>query len=111
MKKILIFAVSAAIALLVGAALYRGGNYTAYNLTYIFSFLFIACYAVFASPALPDKIVQVVLYALIMTAQILFNTLVIRTMGQNAAYDLYRLLGVLVICVPYIVRIYFFHES
>lgn len=111
MKKLVIFLMTAIMILLGGVALYMCKNYTVYNLVYIFCFVFIAFYAVFTPSTPVSKIVQVVLYALIMTAQILFNTLVIRSMVYDIPYDLCRILGVCIVAVPFIVRVNFFHRS
>lgn len=111
MKKCVSFLLTAVMILLAGVALFMCENYTVYNLVYIFSFVFIAFYAVFSPSTILSKIVQVVLYALIMAAQIVFNTLVIRNMNQNISYELCRLLGVLVTLVPFIVRANFFHQT
>lgn len=109
MKKLSAAFLSAIMILLLGIALFMCGNYTVYNLAYIFCFVFIAFYAVFSPSGIPSKIVQVILYAIIMAAQIVFNTLVIRTMAADASYALSRFLGVCMILVPFLVRINFFH--
>lgn len=111
MRKLFTYGTAAVIALLGGTALFNCGNDAAYYLVYIFSFLFIAFFALFSHAAASSKIIQIIFYALIMTAQILFYTLVIRTMGQSGTWHLYKLAGVLAVCVPFLVRINFFHEN
>ncbi|MDO4313293.1 MAG: hypothetical protein Q4C52_09420 [Eubacteriales bacterium] len=111
MRNFLTCLATAFMILLAGTALFLCSNAAVYNLAYIFSFLFIAFYAVFAPSTIPSKLVQVILYALIMTAQILFNTLVIRTMSGSSSYNLYKLVGVLVISASFIVRANFFHQT
>ena len=51
------------IVVLIGAVLYGNGNYVVYMLTYIFSFVFLLCFAVFAASTVLEKIVQTVVYA------------------------------------------------
>lgn len=43
------------IVVLIGAALYGNGNYVVYMLTYIFSFVFLLCFAVFAASTVLEK--------------------------------------------------------
>lgn len=94
-----------AIIALICAVLYWNGDYVVYMLTYIFSFLFLFCYVIFTASAIMEKIVQGIVYALILAAQILFAVLVIRpAAGTGQAFVLYRLLGVLIIFVPFLVR-------
>ncbi len=93
------------IVVLIGAVLYGNGNYVVYMLTYIFSFVFLLCFAVFAASTVLEKIVQTVVYALILAAQILFAVLVMRPAdGTEQFFDLYRLLGVLIVLVPFLIR-------
>lgn len=108
MKKFFAYFMAAVIVLLMGAALYLCENYTAYNLAYIFAFLFIGFYAVLTPGTVLLKAAQIIVYALIMTAQILLNTLLIRTMQETDAYELYKLLGVLIVLVPFFVRLLLF---
>lgn len=111
MKKFLSCLSAVIMILLACVALYLCENETVYNLVYIFCFIFIAFYAIFSPSAILSKIVQVILYAIIMSAQIVFNVLVIRTMDQDISYNMYRLLGVLVTMVPFLVRVNFFHQA
>lgn len=79
------------IVILIGATLYRNGNYIVYMLTYIFSFVFLLCLTVFAASTVLEKIVQTIVYALILAAQILFAVLVMRPAdGAEQLFDLYR---------------------
>lgn len=104
-RRILPMGLLLAIIILSGTALYWNGNYVVYMLTYIFSFVFLLCYTVFETSAIPKKIVQVIVYALISAAQILFAVLVIRPVAATEQFfDLYRLLGVLIVFVPFLVR-------
>lgn len=90
---------------LVGVALYWNGNYIVYILAYIFSFMFLLCYTVFAASAIKEKIAQVIIYALILAAQILFSVLVMRCAADNEqTFALYRLLGILIILIPFLVK-------
>lgn len=111
MKKFLTSLVTVIMILLAGTALYMCENYTVYNLVYIFCFIFIAFYAICIPSAIPSKIAQVILYALIMAAQIVFNVLVIRTMKGDASYDLSRLCGVFITAVPFIIRANIFCQT
>lgn len=97
---------------LFGTIMFVCRDDTVYNLIYIFAFLFISCYAVFMPSKISAKIVQVMVYALVMVSQILFNTLVIRTMnGDEQIYNICRLSGVLAVSVPFMIRMYFFNQS
>ena len=111
MKKLVTFLMTIIMIFSGGVTLYMCKNYTAYNLMYIFCFVFIAFYAVFTPSTILSKMVQVILYALIMAAQIVFNTLVIRSMVYDIAYDLCRIWGVCIVAVPFIVRVNFFHQT
>lgn len=94
-----------AIAVLTGAALYWSGNYIVYMLAYTFSFVFLLCDAIFTVSSIPEKIMRAVVYALILAAQILFVVLVMRPVASSEPlFDLYRLVGVLIIPVPFLVR-------
>lgn len=59
-------------------ALYLVGDYSTYILVYVFSFVFLFFYTVFSSSTILQKVVQVIIYALIMVGQILIKTLLIR---------------------------------
>lgn len=98
-----------AITVLTGAALYWGGNYIVYMLTYIFSFVFLLCYTIFTASPILEKIVQAIVYALVLAAQILFAALIMRPADPySPLFDLYRLLGVLIVLTPFLVRQQFF---
>lgn len=100
------------IIILACAALYWGGDYASYNLVYIFCFIFLLFFAVFSSSTIWQKVVQVVIYALIMVAQILINTYFIRPFEENRLiYYLCRLLGLLIIFIPFLVERRFFYHS
>lgn len=86
------------------AALYWNGDYIIYILTYAFAFAFLLCYTIFDTSGIGEKIGQTTVYALILAAQILFAVLVMRPASGAEALGLYRLLGVLVIFVPFLVR-------
>lgn len=110
-----IFSMSLMLAMiaLIGVVLYWNGNYVVYMLAYIFSCVFLLCYAIFAASTILEKIVQVIIYALVLAAQILFAVLVIRPADSTELYfHLYRLLGVLIILAPFLTRqICFFHHT
>ena len=93
-------------------AFYFGGDYTAYNLAYIFSFVFLFFYALFSASTILEKIVQVIVYALVMVVQILFNTLVFRSLFEDSGVIgcLCRLLGILLIFIPIAVKQIFFYR-
>lgn len=100
------------IIVLACAALYWGGSYTSYNLVYIFCFVFLFFFAVFSSSTAWQKMIQVVIYALIMVAQILINTYFIRPFEESLLiYYLCRLLGVLIVFIPFLVQRCFFYHS
>lgn len=94
-----------AITVLFCAALYWNGDYVVYMLTYIFSFAFLLCYTILTCSAIKETVIQIIIYTLILAAQILFSVLVIRSVAgtwQNIA--LCRLLGVLIIFLPFLIR-------
>jgi hypothetical protein len=100
------------IIFLACAALYWGGSYTSYNLIYIFCFIFLFFFTVFSSSTAWQKIIQMVIYALIMMAQILINTYFIQPFeGSGLIYYLYRFLGVIVVFMPFLVQGHFFFHS
>lgn len=106
-----LFYVSAfATMLLACAALFFSGDYVVFILAYIFSFVFLLCYTVFAASTILEKIVQTFIYALIMAAQIVFDVLVLRTLlvGNTETYRLGKLLGILIIFIPFFVKQIFF---
>lgn len=99
------------IAVLTGAALYRSGNYVVYMLAYIFSFVFLLCLTAFEGDALQKKAARIAVYAVILAAQILFAALVVRPLcGAGQLPELYRLLSVLIILVPFLLRQVFFFQ-
>jgi len=98
------------IIVLACAALYWGGDYTSYNLVYIFSFVFLFFFAVFSSSTMWQKVIQVVIYALIMVAQILINTYLVRPVdGNGLTYYLCHLLGLLIVFIPFLIERCFFY--
>lgn len=94
-----------AIIVLVNAALYWNGNYVVYILTYAFSFVFLLCYTIFSASAILEKVSQVIVYALVLAAQILFAVLVMRfSDGGGQSFDLTHLAGVLIVFVPFLIK-------
>lgn len=93
------------IVFLMCTVLFWNGNYVVYILSYVFSFTFLFCYAIFSATTILEKIAQTIVYALIMAAQILFAVLVIRPSGND---ELCRLLGVVFLFTPFLVRQIFF---
>lgn len=75
------------VVILACIAFYFGGGYTEYNLAYIFSFVFLLFYALFSASTILEKIVQIIIYALVMVVQILFNTLVLRSLFEDQRYN------------------------
>lgn len=110
MKQKLFSILTLGIILLACTALFFSCNYVVFILAYVFSFVFLLCYAVFSSSTILEKIVQAIVYALIMVSQILFDTLVIRTLLKeiNTICSLGKLLGILLIFIPFIVKQLFF---
>ncbi len=93
------------IVILIGVALYGSGNDIVYMFSYIFSFVFLLCLTVFAASTVLEKIEQTIVYALILAAQILFAVLVMHPAnGTEQLFDLYRLLGVLIVLAPFLIR-------
>ena len=100
------------IIILACVVLYWSGSYTSYNLVYIFCFIFLFFFAVFSSSTIWQKVVQVIIYALIMVSQILINTYFIRPFEENLfIYNLCRLLGLLIVFIPFLVERRFFYHS
>lgn len=90
---------------LLCAALYWNGNDIVYMLSYIFSFAFLFCYTIFSASTIKETIVQIVVYALILAAQILFVVFMMRSVsGTEQTIALCRLVGVLIVFVPFLVR-------
>lgn len=56
------------VVILACIAFYFGGGYTAYNLAYIFSFVFLLFYAILSASTILEKIAQIIIYALVMVA-------------------------------------------
>lgn len=110
MKRKLFSVCAFAIILLVCTALFFSGDYVVYILAYIFSFVFLLCYTIFAASTILEKIVQTFIYALIMAAQIVFDVLVLRTLleGNIETYGLGKLLGIVLIFIPFFVKQLFF---
>lgn len=97
------------IVFLMCAALYWNGNYVVYILMYILGFGFLLCHTVFSSSVIWQKIAQIIVYALIMVMQILFAALVIRPSANGGfIFNLCRLLGVMFLFIPLLVRQAFF---
>lgn len=104
-KQIFPMAALLAIAALFGAVLYWNGNYIVYMLAYIFFFVLLLCGQVFLDASVLEKIVQVLVYALILAAQIVFAVLVIRPAAEGGpSFAPCRLLGVLVIFIPFLLK-------
>lgn len=111
MKRILSSFIILTVIVLAGIVLFTCGNDTSYYLVYIFTFLFIACYAVFSPSTIPSKIVQVTIYALVMVSQILFCAILSQPETTDAqTHYLCRLLGVLAASLPVLIRFYFFNQ-
>lgn len=94
------------IILLASTALFFSGDYVVYILAYIFSFVFLLCYTVLMDSSILEKIVQTIIYALIMAAQIVFDVLVLRALleGNAESYRIGKLTGILLIFVPFLVK-------
>lgn len=103
MKQKIFFLCTFAIILLACTALLFSGDYVVYFLAYIFSFVFLLCYTVFADLTILEKIVQTFMYALIMAAQIVFDVLVLRDLleSDNEALRLGKLIGIMLIFIPF----------
>ena len=98
------------IILLACTALFFSGYYVVYILAYIFSFIFLLCYTVFTASTILEKIVQTIIYGLIMAAQIVFDVLVIRILleGNPETCILGKFLGIVLIFIPFLVKQLFF---
>lgn len=93
------------IIMLICAVLYLNGDYIVYILSYVFCFAFFLCYCAHSDYPIKDKIVQTVIYALILAIQILFAVFVLRLSGDE---ELCRLLGVAFLFTPFLVKQLFF---
>lgn len=111
-KKFLSMLMSA-IIFLACIALFWSGNYVIYIVAYVFSFIFLLCYTVFSASNIFEKVIQTLVYALIMVVQILFDTLVIRTLLEEdtAIFSIGKLLGILLIFLPLLVKQLFFFKQ
>lgn len=110
MKQKLFSLLTFGIILLACMALFFSSSYVVFILIYVFSFVFLLCYAVFAASAIIEKIVQVIVYVLIMVSQILFDTLVIRALLEEdrTICSLGKVLGILLIFIPFFIKQLFF---
>lgn len=113
MKQKLFSILTLGILLIACTALFFGGNYVVFILAYVFSFVFLLCHTIFSASAILEKIAQTIAYALIMAAQILFDTLVIRTLLEEngTISSLGKLFGILLIFIPFFVKQIFFHKK
>lgn len=93
-----------ALVVLLGAALYLNGDYIVFIITYVFVFAYLAFMVMCTPSALIEKIVECYFLALTLAAQILFAALVMRTSSNQYDIDPYRLIGVLVIAIPFLIR-------
>lgn len=104
-RRIFSMGILLAIVILICVVLYGNGNYVVYMLTYIFSFVFLFCSVILTDSSIVDKIIQALVYALILAAQILYAALVIRLAAEaKQMFDLCRLSGILILFVPFLVR-------
>lgn len=91
--------------LLFMLALYWGGNYVAYMLTYIFSFVFLCCHVCICHTPLSKKCLQILLQAVILAAQILTDILIIRPLtDMNGISSFVHVLAVAITLVPFLLR-------
>lgn len=98
------------IILLACTSLFFSGDYVVYILAYILSFIFLLCYTVFTASTVLEKIVQTIIYALIMATQIVFDVLVLRTLleSNHKTCVLGKLLATVLIFIPFLVKHIFF---
>lgn len=106
MKEKLLFVMMVGIILLACAALFWGGSYAAFLLAYVFAFGFLFCCTAFSAASALEKVKQLLVYALIMAAQIVFAVLILRTLLEGGMTDgrLGKLAGAALIFVPFLVR-------
>lgn len=104
-KRILPMGFLLMIIFLMCAVLFRNGNYVVYILSYVFCFILLLCHTVLLAADIREKIARTIVYALIMTAQILFAVLLIKQSGND---ELCRLLGVIFLFAPFLVGQIFF---
>ncbi len=90
-----------AIILLVGIFVYWIDSYILFNITYIASFIFILLRIIVSTSGLKSKIISIVIFALIMIVQILFNTLV--TYNNYSAHNILKASGIIMFILPFIV--------
>lgn len=110
MKQKLFSILTFGIILLACTALFFYANYVVFILAYVFSFVFLLCYAVFSESTILEKVAQVFIYALIMTSQILFDVMIIRTMLKESGMvcSLGKILGILLIFISFFIKQIFF---
>ena len=74
--------------------------------------MFLLFYAIFSASTILEKIAQIIIYALVMVVQILFNTFILRNLFEDNGIIgcLCRLLGILFIFIPIIINRYSFYR-
>ncbi|MCI8327621.1 MAG: hypothetical protein HFI37_07575 [Lachnospiraceae bacterium] len=108
-KRILSVGMLLVLLLLLGTTLYWNGNYVIYIISYICCFTFLLYSSVFVAPANWEKIVQLVIYTVVVVAQILFAVLIIRpSFSRGFIFDSGRLLGIMLLFTPFQIRQVFF---
>lgn len=85
--------------------LYWGGNDIVYLLAYIFCFVYLFFREVFSSHSGKEKTAQILLYAVILTTQILMDVLVIRQLlGTETMDSASRLAGIGLMLIPFFTK-------
>ena len=113
MKRKLFILLTFLIIFLACAALFLSSSYVVFILAYVFSFIFLFCYTIFSASTILEKIAQAIVYALIMVSQILFDIFVIRTLlkESNTICSLGKILGILLIFIPFFIKPIFFFKK
>lgn len=102
-----------AFLLLYLSSLFWSSTYIIFILAYVFVFVFLICHAAITASTILEKIAQMIVYGLVMVAQILFDVFVVRTMLNvyGMVCNLGKILGIGLIFIPFFVKRFFFFEQ
>lgn len=103
--KLIEWLLKAAAAFFILVALYWGGNDIVYMLVYIFAFVYLFFFEIFSERGGKEKAEHIILYGVILGAQIVTDVLVIRQLLGTAEMDsVSRLAGIGMMLIPFLLR-------
>lgn len=98
-----------AIILLVGIFMCLIDSYVLFNIAYIAIFVLILAKIILSISELSGKIISIVIFALIMIAQILFNTLA--AYNDYSAYNILKVSKIIIFILPFIVCVWVYYPQ